>query len=258
MSDNPIDSSHPERYTPPEHQDPATVDDAATRHVHEFNEAQRQDTEADQRWTNLRALHNEPYRDASHRQGGLPGGWQVGGAGRPSRSDRRGWDNKRDDPHREDEFVPPDQMPPRGTPPGVSKKPPLIDLSPAAERRTGGAGMTSFSEAAAAAQQAKGYTESEVGGAIHLIKERTDSTVQAVLLTKRAVEDSVTQFLAAWGDLTSAQLNLILQSFSGIQDQCDDMLRAMELVANACDEILSMALPGISEATDTYVAGLSQ
>jgi hypothetical protein len=238
-------------YEPPEHPDPASVDDAATRRVAAFNEAQRLDVEADQRWTELKALHSEPYRDAAHRPEGPGGGYHVGGTARPPRSDRRGWDNKRDDPHREDEFVPPDQMPVRGTRPGFVVIKPLIDLTPAVDRRTGGSGV-SFAESVAAAQAARSYTENEVAGAVLLTDERTNSAGEAVRLAKSGVESAVAQFMAAWGNLDSGHLNTILRMFAGIQEKLDEMLRALNAVQDMANDILA-ALEGIGWAVDEFV-----
>lgn len=256
-------------YKPPEHPDPSEVDDAATRRVEAWNEAQRQQTELDRRWTDLRALHQEPYHDAAHRRGEPPG-FALGGQDRPPLNPR-GWNNRRDDPNREDESVPPHQMPARGTvgfsrpgrqwrsddpqpnEPARTRKP--LDLTPAVERRTGGAGM-SFADGAAAASAANTFANVEVGGAVRLIQERTESVTQAILLAKRSIENSIIQFLAAWGNLESAHLSRIIGAFNEMQDRLDSMAARMELQQSDANDILH-ALQVVEEATQEYNAFLA-
>lgn len=153
----------PNRFEPPEHQLPDEVDDAATRRVEKFNEAQSRDTVEEERWSAIHRDHLEqldrleaegrraaeggepktwtPPRqgsgsDASHRRAIPPGGREVGGQNRPPRTDPRGWDNRRDDPNREEDFYPPDEVP-RHQPPGRGVPPAPIDLGPAVGRRVG-------------------------------------------------------------------------------------------------------------------------
>lgn len=217
MSDR-IDSNDPENYRPVEHPNPSDVDDAATRRVDEFNAAQAADRQAEDDW-----IHHRPYQGTRHGNTRRP----LGGENRPSRLDRRGWDNARDDPEGENTFVPPEEMPPRGTVRfgRFPRKTPLIDLTPAVERRTGGS-MASISEGRAAAQGAQQFANSSIGGALQLLK--------------REIEDSIVQYLAAWGSgLNSAHLASILGMFAGMQERADEMLRMLAATGEITEEYIA-------------------
>jgi hypothetical protein len=149
----------------------------------------------------------------------------------------------------------PPRVPPGQPRHGKTQSRRLTDLSPAVDRVTNGGSGMSFSEGAAAAQAARAYTENEVAGAVLLAGERTDSAGEAVRLAKSGAEHAVAQFLAAWGDLHSGHLDVILRMFAGIQEKLDEMLRALNAVEDMGGEILA-ALEGVGWATDQFIASI--